>query len=42
MIHEPIPQDLQPTKMPDSVFIPMKILTAQEFEEQKADYDKWR
>ncbi len=41
-IHKPIPQDLQPVKMPDSVFIPTKILTAQEFEEQKADYDKWR
>ena len=37
-----IPQDLQPAKTPDSVFIPMKILTAQEFQAQKADYDKWR
>ena len=41
-ICKPIPQDLQPVKTPDSIFIPMKILTAQEFEAQKADYDKWR
>ncbi len=39
-IREPIPQDLQPMQTPDSVFIPTNILTAQEFEAQKADYDK--
>ena len=39
MIHKPIPQDLQPVKTSDSIFIPTKILTVQEFEAQKADYD---
>ncbi len=41
-IHKPIPQDSQPAKTSDSIFIPTKILTVQEFEAQKANYDKWR
>ncbi len=41
-IHKPTPQNPQPATTPNSVFIPMKILTAQEIEAQKADYDKWR